>query len=61
MEHNTENNWAIFTQYPTMLISHGQFIFSKDKAMSFAKIIKIKNKYTMWIQNEKTNDRINVS
>jgi len=56
-----ENNWAIFTQYPTMIISHGQFIFSQEKAMSIGKILKKQNTYTMWIQNEKTNNKINVS
>lgn len=56
-----ENDWAIFTQYPTMVISHGQFIFSKDNAISIGKSTKNENNFIMWIQKKNTTDRIYIN
>jgi hypothetical protein len=63
MEANTQKNWALFTQYPkTNLISHGEFIFSKDMARSIIEMYKKERKQNtysmMWIQQEHSDEKL---
>jgi len=63
MENNTQDNWAVFTQYQNEVVTHGQFIFSKQQALSIYNSIKKNDednqlKYTMWIQKENSDEKL---
>lgn len=64
MENNTQEKWAFCIYYPpNNVVSHGQFIFSKDHALSIYNNIKKNDEdnrvdYTMWIQKEKSDEKL---
>jgi hypothetical protein len=59
MEENTQDKWAIYTQYPNGVVSHGDFIFTQDKALTILNHIKEEGcKYTIWIQKEHSDEKL---
>jgi len=64
MENNKQDKWALFINYvPSNVISHGEFIFSKDHALSIYNNIKKQDEdnrvdYTMWIQKKNSDEKL---
>ena len=56
MEENTQDKWAIYTQYPTGVVSHGDFMFTKDRALTILKKSREKI-HSMWIQKEHSDEK----